>query len=241
MAHELGDGLQQDEHIEVVFSTEEEKASEAVIVKTSDILTPQERKEHRAETRAAKLKELADLFKLGCFKRKAKRDAHNTMDVEWVVKWKLVKGKLRCKGPGAAPSSVWWEAYTRTPEEEQLLVEKWRVSHAELERRRHESAAIRGGGEVGSLKVRKDCREATRRYRERLRGAAARRDASTKRQRAPIARPASARSRGGCQKPVDLRGGGAVSGRKLTEELRASLLTAARRGRHSEFQELRCS
>ena len=33
-----------------------------------------------------------DLFKLGCFRRKPRRDAKNTIDIKWVTKWKLKSG-----------------------------------------------------------------------------------------------------------------------------------------------------
>ena len=32
------------------------------------------------------------MFHLGCFERKPKKDARNTIDIKWVVKWKLVSG-----------------------------------------------------------------------------------------------------------------------------------------------------
>ena len=60
--HNLGGQLSSDEVIEVTFSVSEE--SKAVIVKSFDLLTPEENIRHKDDVRQAKAKEIHDLFKL---------------------------------------------------------------------------------------------------------------------------------------------------------------------------------
>ena len=71
----------------------DESTSNANIKKEFDILTPQEQTEHATEVKAGKYREVNDLYELGCFRRKPLKDARNTIEVKWVIKWKLVDGK----------------------------------------------------------------------------------------------------------------------------------------------------
>ena len=54
----------------------------------TDILTQQELSQHKEAVTAAMLDELKTWQKYGCFSRKARKSARNTIDVRWVLKWK---------------------------------------------------------------------------------------------------------------------------------------------------------
>ena len=77
-------------HVETGFQT-------SVITKNFDDLTPMEMKIHQKEVDAAKLKEIKDLFGLGCFRRMPKKLAQNGVDTRWVIKWKMVEGMKAIK------------------------------------------------------------------------------------------------------------------------------------------------
>ena len=95
--HELGRNLEDDELIEIALMAEGQQ--QATIVKSFDILTPEEKHKHRSEIRKVKAKEIHGLHGLGCFSRKPKREAHNVIDIKWVIKWKMVKGirSIHCR------------------------------------------------------------------------------------------------------------------------------------------------
>ena len=84
--HELGRNLEDDELIEIALLADGQQ--QAAIVKSFDILTPEEKLKHKSEIRKVKAKEIHGLHGLGCFSRKPKREAHNVIDIKWVIKWK---------------------------------------------------------------------------------------------------------------------------------------------------------
>ena len=84
--HELGRELEDDELIEISFIAEGHQ--QATIVKSFDVLAPTEKLKHKSEIRKVKAKEIHDLHGLGCFSRMPKREAHNVIDIKWVIKWK---------------------------------------------------------------------------------------------------------------------------------------------------------
>ena len=49
-------------------------------------------RQHGRDVRQGKLKELQTLHSLGCFTRMPIHQAHNRVDIKWVLKWKLVGG-----------------------------------------------------------------------------------------------------------------------------------------------------
>ena len=64
----------------------------SVATKDFDLLTKEEQEAHKEKVAAAKLKEIKDLFDLGCFARMLRRQARNLVDTKWVHKWKLIDG-----------------------------------------------------------------------------------------------------------------------------------------------------
>ena len=61
----------------------------AVIERDSDLLTPDEVREHKAEIETAMVKELATWKQFGCFSRRPRRGAINVIDSRWVLKWRI--------------------------------------------------------------------------------------------------------------------------------------------------------
>ena len=60
-----------------------------IVSRDSDLLTPQEIKDHASEVAQAMLKELATWQKYNCFARRPRRGARNVIDCRWVLKWKV--------------------------------------------------------------------------------------------------------------------------------------------------------
>ena len=67
-------------------------AQTSVIVKAFDNLSAAEVKENWHVVKIKRLKELRDLFDLGCYKRMPRSRAKNAVDVKWVDKWKMIRG-----------------------------------------------------------------------------------------------------------------------------------------------------
>ena len=69
----------------------------AVIQRDTDLLTPEEVRQHHDEVMAAMLKELQTWAKYKCFSRRPRAGAKNIIDCRWVLKWKheVVDGKQR--------------------------------------------------------------------------------------------------------------------------------------------------
>ena len=62
----------------------------AVIQRETDLLTPQELRQHEDLVDAAILEELTTWHGHGCFVRQWKKDAYNVMDSRFVAKWKIL-------------------------------------------------------------------------------------------------------------------------------------------------------
>ena len=125
--HELGDRLEDGEATEVTF-LEDDVKSIAVIVKTFDHLTPEEMQTHRKDVRTKKFEDMNGLCKLGCYRRKRERDVRNTIDVKWVVKWKLTEEgrviKVRMTVRGFKDRESWMETYAGTaPRGDQRIID----------------------------------------------------------------------------------------------------------------------
>ena len=75
--------------VQQIFSS---GARNLVVDTDTDILTKEELAKHKEAVTAAILTELKTWQHYGCFSRKARRAARNTVDVRWVIKWKKVVG-----------------------------------------------------------------------------------------------------------------------------------------------------
>ncbi|CAE7308690.1 RE2, partial [Symbiodinium pilosum] len=84
-----------DEHVEWRFY--QNHTRKAVIERTDDLLTSQEKIEHAAEVTQAILDELRTWQSFKCFTRRAKKSAPCVIDVKWVLKWKHIKGVRRIR------------------------------------------------------------------------------------------------------------------------------------------------
>ena len=63
-----------------------------VVSTDSDLLTPDEKRQHHKEVQAAMQAELATWHKHRCFERRSRKRARNIIDCRWVLKWKVIIG-----------------------------------------------------------------------------------------------------------------------------------------------------